>query len=75
MQFVVPPELSIYLSIVGDGNNTLLAHTVGDAALVLKDTKRPHKELIYLPVSVSCINFFAHCRKFVAQNMNPFMRG
>ncbi|VDM21773.1 unnamed protein product [Wuchereria bancrofti] len=50
---MVPPELSTYISVIGDSNSTLLAHTVGDAALVLKETKYPHKELIYLPVSVT----------------------
>uniref|UniRef100_A0A1I7W2P4 Nuclear pore complex protein 12 n=1 Tax=Loa loa TaxID=7209 RepID=A0A1I7W2P4_LOALO len=53
VQFMVPPELSTYISVIGDSNNTLLAHTVGDAALVLKETKYPHKELIYLPVSIT----------------------
>ncbi|CAG9540870.1 unnamed protein product [Cercopithifilaria johnstoni] len=53
VQFMVPPELSIYVSLIGDGNSTLLAHTVGDAALALKETKYPHKELIYLPISVT----------------------
>ncbi|VIO88385.1 conserved hypothetical protein [Brugia malayi] len=53
VQFMVPPELSTYISVIGDSNSTLLAHTVGDAALVLKETKYPHKELVYLPVSVT----------------------
>ncbi|MCP9263383.1 BMA-NPP-12 [Dirofilaria immitis] len=55
VQFMVPPELSSCISIIGDSNSTLLARTVGDAALVLKETKYPHKELIYLPVSVTPI--------------------
>ncbi|VBB31772.1 unnamed protein product [Acanthocheilonema viteae] len=55
VQFMVPPELSAYISVVGDSNSTLLAHTVGDAALTLKETKYPHKELIYLPVSVTSV--------------------
>lgn len=52
---MIPPEHSVYLSIIGDSNSTLLAHTVGDAVLALKETKYPHKELIYLPVSVSFV--------------------
>uniref|UniRef100_A0A8R1XTR6 BIG2 domain-containing protein n=1 Tax=Onchocerca volvulus TaxID=6282 RepID=A0A8R1XTR6_ONCVO len=53
VQFMVPPEFSTYMSIIGDNNSTLITHTVGDAALILKETKDPHKELIYLPVSIT----------------------
>uniref|UniRef100_A0A915PVL8 BIG2 domain-containing protein n=1 Tax=Setaria digitata TaxID=48799 RepID=A0A915PVL8_9BILA len=53
VQFLVPPELSTYMSVIGDNNSTLRGHTVGDAALILKEAKDPHRELIYLPVSIT----------------------
>lgn len=77
---MVPPELSMYLSVIGDSNNTLLAHTVGDAALLLKETKYPHKELIYLPVSVSYVKYFTLTlllilrKKSITQNISSFIR-
>lgn len=66
---MVPREHSTYISVIGDNNSTLMAHTVGDATLVLKERKHAHKELIYLPVSVSftktILQFLCYAEKII----------